>query len=93
MARLLQSRLHSQGCEVWVDWEKVRPSECWRRAVFSAIEVASALYFLATPTSLSSRNCRWELHYAMRMKKIVCVIPGDWLPWSDSRSYADEVVP
>ena len=76
LARAVHSRLCEQGLNVWVDWECLQPSDCWKQAVFTAIEAASALYFLETPSSVSSVNCQLELGYAMQMRRAIHFISG-----------------
>ncbi|MGJ7512016.1 toll/interleukin-1 receptor domain-containing protein [Variovorax sp. GT1P44] len=70
----LTSALLDRKREAWVDWEGIAPTAEWMKAIFAAIEGASAFVFVCSPDSLASEICALELGHAVANKKRVIPI-------------------
>ncbi len=55
--------LRQQGYNIWYD-EGIEPGLEWREEIASAISRCSALVYFVTPASVTSENCRNEVHFA-----------------------------
>src|SRR5712691_2598934 len=74
----LDEALKSRGREAWVDWEGIRPTEEFMRAIYRAIEAADTFIFVLTPDSLASTVCRREImHAEAHNKRIVPIVARD----------------
>jgi hypothetical protein len=62
--RPLNQALKSRGQEAWVDWEDIRPTEEWMRAIYVAIEGADSFIFVLTQNSVASIVCGREIAYS-----------------------------
>jgi WD40 repeat protein len=74
----LDEALKSQKRQAWVDWEGIRPTEEFMRAIFAAIEGADTFIFILTPDSVSSPVCGREIaHAAEHNKRMIPVVHID----------------
>jgi hypothetical protein len=63
---------------VWVDWEDIRPTEDFMRAIHSAIEGVDTFVFVLTPDSVASVVCGREIAHAVaHNKRMVPVVVRD----------------
>ena len=76
--RRLDEELKRRDREAWVDWEEIRPSEEFMRAILRAIEGADSFIFVLTPDSVASQMCGREVaHAATHNKRILPVVARD----------------
>ena len=74
----LDEALKNRGREAWVDWEGIRPTEEFMRAIFAAIESADTFIFVLTPDSVASPICGREIaHAAEHNKRMVPIVHSD----------------
>ena len=77
LAKGVQGFLHSQGWEVYIDWEDsvmpAIPNRATAERIQTKITELEMFLYLATANSSSSRWCPWELGYADGKKKL------DWI--------------
>ncbi|HEY5777813.1 MAG TPA: TIR domain-containing protein [Terrimicrobiaceae bacterium] len=74
----LDEALKRRGREAWVDWEGIRPTEEFMRAIYGAIEAADTFVFVLTPDSIASVVCGREIaHAAAHNKRMVPVVARD----------------
>jgi WD40 repeat protein len=74
----LDESLKSRGREAWVDWEGIRPTEEFMRAIYSAIEGANTFVFVLTPDAVGSVVCGREIaHAAAHNKRMVPIVQRD----------------
>jgi hypothetical protein len=83
-AQGLQVVLQDDGWNVYVDWQDTampnKPDRETARRIQSKIRELTWFLFLATPNSLSSRWCPWELGFADVVKqsdKVVVILTED----------------
>jgi hypothetical protein len=73
--RRLDEELKRRDREAWVDWEDIRPTEEWMRAIYGAIEGADTFVFVLTPDSVASVVCGREIaHAAAHNKRMVPIV-------------------
>jgi hypothetical protein len=71
----IHQALESAGQSVWIDQDDIRYADNWKDAVLPAMEQATAILFITSKASLSSKNCLEELEYAQGMgKRIIPII-------------------
>ena len=71
----LDESLKSRGREAWVDWEGIRPTEEFMKAIYRAIEAADTFVFILTPESVASVFCGHEIaHAAAHNKRMVPIV-------------------
>lgn len=71
----IHKALENAGQSVWIDQEDIRYAENWKDAVLPAMEQATAILFITSKASLSSKNCIEELEYAEELgKRIIPII-------------------
>ena len=76
--RRIHDLLVARGCELWVDWEGIEPSDQWMRSIREAIDRADAVLVVVSPDSLVSDVCRQEVeHAAAQNKHLVPVVVRD----------------
>ena len=64
--------------ETWVDWEGIRPTEEFMRAIYAAIEGADTFVFVLSPDSIASEVCGLEIaHAAAHNKRMVPIVARD----------------
>jgi WD40 repeat protein len=74
----LRDALRSRGRSVWLDTSNIAPTSVWRQDIISAIDAASAVLFVISPSWLASEVSQRELNYAIEMhKKLVPVLYRD----------------
>jgi TIR domain len=89
LVRGLLNLFQEDGWRVYVDWQDPtmgeKPTKETAERIKLTIRVMDYFLFLATPNSVTSRWCPWEIGYADREKGIerVLIIPttdrtGDW---------------
>ncbi len=81
----LSNDLRRQVIGVWYD-DRLRAGEEWELQLSQAIEVMNVCLLIMSPSSLSSKNVKWELDQARLMKKAIlpvlyeaCENIPDWL--------------
>jgi hypothetical protein len=84
--------LRDEGWDVYVDWEDASmpavPDDETARKIKRRIETANFFLFLATPNSMASRWCPWEIGYAdgvLPIEKVFVVVTSD-----NERQYGNE---
>lgn len=65
----LRDALQARGQTLWIDLERLEPTEQWKRAIYQAIDDADAFLSMISPDALDSAFCREELAYALENKK------------------------
>jgi hypothetical protein len=74
----LDEALKSRKREAWVDWDGIRPTEEFIRAIYGAIEAADTFIFVLTPDSVASVVCGREIaHAATHNKRLVPLVQCD----------------
>jgi TIR domain/WD domain, G-beta repeat len=74
----LRDALTNRGRSVWLDTSNIAPTSVWRQEIISAIDAASAVLFVISPSWLASEVSQRELNYAIEMhKKLVPVLYRD----------------
>ena len=58
------ARLNSDGVDVWMDREAIRPGELWREAIVKAVDNAYACVLMLSANSVASENVRKEVDLA-----------------------------
>jgi hypothetical protein len=81
--RRLDQALKSRGREAWVDWEDIRPTEEWMRAIYVAIEGADTFIFVLTPNSVASIVCGREIANAAAAAYLVMFSQTANLPYEN----------
>jgi TIR domain len=78
LAKGVQGFLHSQGWEVYIDWEDSAmpavPNRATAVRIQTKITELDMFLYLATVNSSSSRWCPWELGYADGKKKLESIL-------------------
>jgi len=76
--RELREALEGMERKIWLDIEKIPPSDKWLARIKSAIDEAEAVVFVLSPGSLASEVCGQELDYAFsRNKRVIPVVRQD----------------
>lgn len=76
--QLLDAALREIGQDPWVDWDDIKPTEDWWKAIEAGIEGASSFVFLISPDSVNSAVCRQEVDHAVKHgKRIIPVLRRD----------------
>jgi len=71
----LDAALQERKREAWVDWEGIRPTEEFMRAIYRAIEGADTFIFILTPDSIASEVCGREIaHAAAHNKRMIPLV-------------------
>lgn len=74
LAKSLQSFLHAQGWEIYIDWEDTSmpdsPTRETAEKIQAKIRDLDWFLFLGTQNSMRSRWCPWEIGYADGVKPI-----------------------
>jgi len=65
--------LHEAGINVWYD-EGISPGSEWTDELAAAITNCSHFVLLVTPRSVTSRHCRDEIQYALKLGKSMVVV-------------------
>ena len=74
----LDEALRQRKREAWVDWEGIRPTEEFMRAIYAAIEGADTFLFILSPDSVSSAVCGKEIAHAVAQnKRMVPIVARD----------------
>lgn len=63
--------------DVWVDWEDIPITAKWWAEIQNGIEAAETYIFVISPHSVSSKVCRDEVDYAVKLKKRLVPILRD----------------
>lgn len=91
--RLYQA-LKEKGIDLWLDTEDITLASQWWAEIRKGIIGARVFIFIATPYSLTSKVCHWELDYALTHKKhiipIAYIAPAGPAP-ADPHSLASEI--
>ena len=87
--RRLDASLKNRGRDTWVDWEGIRPTEEWMRAIYGAIEGADAFVFVLTPDYVASDVCARETaRAAAHNKRMVPIVAREVDPKAVPESLA-----
>ncbi|RMF77316.1 MAG: TIR domain-containing protein [Chloroflexi bacterium] len=70
-ANLLVNEIVDAGLTAWIDGERLRAGQDWRREIDSAIERACAVILIMTPFAKASEFVTYEWAYALGAKKPV----------------------
>jgi WD40 repeat protein len=74
----LDEALRQREREAWVDWEGIRPTEEFMKAIYGAIEGADTFIFVLSPDSIASEVCRKEIEHALaHNKRMVPIVARD----------------
>jgi len=76
--RGLDRALVTDGMDVWVDWDDIRPSEDWVKRILSEIERIGTMLIVITPESCGSRVCNLEVNHAAQLgKRLIPILRRD----------------
>lgn len=89
LAKGLQVLLKENGWNIYIDWQDsampIRPNRETAKRIQQKISDSDWFLFLATPNSMSSKWCPWEIGYADSKKSVtkIAIIPtvensGNW---------------
>jgi hypothetical protein len=70
----LYTALTDRGRSGWIDWNDIPPIADWQESIREGIRGASNFVFILSSASLASEICRYELEYAIQLKKRIIPI-------------------
>ena len=74
-AEMLVSSLAERGFDAFLDKTDIAPGEPWKERLAALIAVADTLVFVASPDSIASSICAWELEESARLgKRVIPVV-------------------
>src|SRR5215469_16215832 len=83
--RRLGEALAAHKREAWIDWKDIPLTAEWQQEIFTNIETADNFFFVISPESVASANCRREIdHAAANNKRMVPIF---------YRPVQDELIP
>jgi len=90
----LEADLHQQGFDPWVDRQRLKGGQRWRRALQDAVKRAQVLLIVLSPDAVASENVQIEYDYMLELGKLViplyyrqCEVPMELraIQWIDFR--------
>src|SRR5438105_7131101 len=98
----LEADLQKQGFDPWVDRQRLKGGQRWRRALQDAVKRAQVLLIVLSPDAVASQNVQIEYDYVLELGKVViplyyrqCEVPMELraIQWIDFRhSYEQGLV-
>src|SRR5690242_18660406 len=90
----LEADLHKQGFDPWVDRQRLKGGQRWRRTLQDAVKRAQVLLIVLSPDAVASENVQIEYDYMLELGKVViplyyrqCEVPMELraIQWIDFR--------
>src|SRR5437764_8105275 len=90
----LEGDLQKQGFDPWVDRQRLKGGQRWRRALQDAVKRAQVLLIVLSPDAVASENVQIEYDYVLELGKLViplyyrqCEVPMELraIQWIDFR--------
>src|SRR5215472_2310974 len=90
----LEADLQKEGFDPWVDRQRLKGGQRWRRALQDAVKGAQVLLIVLSPDAITSENVQIEYDYVLELGKLViplyyrqCEVPMELraIQWIDFR--------
>src|SRR5215472_13827603 len=95
----LEADLQKQGFDPWVDRQRLKGGQRWRRELQDAVKRAQVLLLVLSPDAITSENVQIEYDYVLELGNVViplyyrqCEVPMELraIQWIDFRHSYDE---